>query len=104
MRKTLVLIIGILLVLAAMPSLFAAEAPAVFKAKCAACHGADATGQTAVGKTMKIRDFHSADVQKQSDAELTKIITDGKGKMPSFKGKLTNEEVASVVKFIRSLK
>ena len=104
MRKTLVLIIGILLVLAAMPSLFAAEAPAVFKAKCAACHGADATGQTAVGKTMKIRNFHSAEVQKQSDEELTKIITDGKGKMPSFKGKLTNEEVASVVKFIRSLK
>ena len=104
MRKTLVLILGILLVLAAIPSVFAADAPAVFKAKCAACHGADATGQTAVGKTMKIRDFHSADVQKQSDADLTKIITDGKGKMPSFKGKLTNEEVASVVKFIRSLK
>ncbi len=104
MRKTLVLTLGILLVLAAMPSLFAAEAPAVFKAKCAACHGADATGQTAVGKTMKIRNFHSAEVQKQSDAELTKIITDGKGKMPAFKGKLTNEEVTSVLKFIRSLK
>ncbi len=104
MRKTLVLILGILLVLAAIPSVFAADAPTVFKAKCAACHGADATGQTAVGKTMKIRDFHSADVQKQSDADLTKIITDGKGKMPSFKGKLSNEEVASVIKFIRSLK
>ena len=104
MRKTLVLTLGILWVLAAMPSLFSAEASAVFKAKCAACHGADATGQTAVGKTMKIRNFHSAEVQKQSDAELTKIITDGKGKMPAFKGKLTNEEVTSVLKFIRSLK
>lgn len=104
MRKTLVLTLGILFVLAAVPSLLAADAPAVFKAKCAACHGADGKGQTAVGKTMKIRDFHSADVQKQSDADLTKIIESGKGKMPSFKGKLTNEEVASVVKYIRSLK
>ncbi len=104
MRKGLVLVLGMLLILASVPALIAAEAPAVFKAKCAACHGADATGQTTVGKTMKIRDFHSAEVQKQSDEELTKIIEGGKGKMPAFKGKLTNEEVVSVVKFIRSLK
>lgn len=104
MRKTLVLTIAILLVLAAVPALFAADGAALFKAKCAACHGADATGQTAVGKTMKIRDFHAADVQKQSDADLTKIIEDGKGKMPSFKGKLTADEVTAVVKYIRSLK
>jgi cytochrome c6 len=103
MRKTLVLTVGILMVLVAVPSLLA-DGPAVFKAKCAACHGADGTGQTAVGKTMKIRDFHSADVQKQSDADLTKIIEGGKNKMPAFKGKLTADEIASVVKVIRSLK
>ncbi len=103
MRKTLALTLGILLTLAAA-SAIAADGAAVFKAKCASCHGADATGQTAVGKTLKIRDFHSADVQKQSDADLTKIITDGKGKMPSFKGKLTNEEIEAVVKYVRTFK
>lgn len=103
MRKTLVLTLGVLLVLAAATAM-AADGAALFKAKCAGCHGPDASGQTAVGKTMKIRDLRSADVQKQTDAELSKIIEDGKGKMPVFKGKLTGDEIAAVVKFIRSAK
>ena len=103
MRKTLVLTLGVLLILAAATAM-AADGAALFKAKCAACHGADGSGETAVGKAMKIRDLRSADVQKQSDADLTKTIEGGKGKMPVFKGKLNEEEVSAVVKFIRTLK
>ena len=55
-----------------------AAAEATFKAKCAMCHGADGKGKDA----MKTRDLSSADVQKQSDAELSAIISNGKGKMP----------------------
>src|SRR6202034_2421364 len=47
---------------------------ALYKSKCAACHGADGKGETAVGKADKIRDLGSADVQQQSDADLTAII------------------------------
>lgn len=75
-----------------------------FKAKCAMCHGADGKGETSMGKAMKIRDLGSADVQSQSDADLAKIITDGKGKMPKYDGKLTKDQVDEVVKFIRTLK
>jgi len=75
-----------------------------FKAKCAACHGATGAGDTTMGKNLKLRDLGSADVQKQSDDELTATITKGKGKMPAYDGKLTKEQVADVVKFIRSLK
>ena len=87
---------------------FTAWAPAetgadVFK-KCAACHGADGKGQTAMGKTMKLRDLASADVQKQSDADLTTIIAKGKNKMPAYDGKLTKEQTDLVVKYIRTLK
>lgn len=52
---------------------------------------------------MKIRDFHSPDVQKQSDADLTQIITAGKGAMPSYKGKLTDAQIKDLVGYIRSL-
>jgi len=76
----------------------------VFKNKCAMCHGADGKGETAMGKTMKIRDLGSADVQAQSDADLTGIITNGKGKMPKYDGKLTKDQIGDVVKFIRTLK
>ncbi len=79
------------------------DAASLFKSKCAACHGADGTGSTPVGKSMKIRDFHSPDVQKQSDADLTQIITAGKGAMPSYKGKLTDAQIKDLVGYIRSL-
>jgi cytochrome c6 len=76
-----------------------AAAEATFKAKCAMCHGADGKGKDA----MKTRDLSSADVQKQSDAELSAIITNGKGKMPPYKS-MTPDQVKDMVSYIRSLK
>src|SRR5271169_2029559 len=72
-----------------------AAAEATFKAKCAGCHGADAKGKEA----MKTRDLSSADVQKQSDADLSGIITNGKGKMPPYKT-LSADQVKDLVSFI----
>jgi cytochrome c6 len=77
---------------------------ATYKTKCAVCHGPDGKGDTSIGKTNKIRDLTSADVQKQSDAELTTIITDGKGKMPAYGKSLKADQVKELVAFIRSLK
>ena len=76
-------------------------AEATYKAKCALCHGADGKGETATGKTMKVKDFTSEEVQKMSDAELTDAITKGKGKMPPYKT-LTPEQVKDLVGYIRS--
>lgn len=75
----------------------------LFKAKCAACHGTEGSGDTTLGKSMKIRDFHSPDVQKQTDAELTGMITTGKGAMPAYKGKLTDDQIKQIVGYIRDL-
>jgi cytochrome c6 len=74
-----------------------------FKAKCAMCHGADGSGSTATGKALKVRDLGSADVQGQTDAQLTEIITSGKDKMPAYKGKLTDDQIKGLVVYIRSL-
>jgi len=71
----------------------------VYKTKCAMCHGADGKGKEA----MKTGDLASADVQKMSDADLSGMITNGKGKMPAYKT-LTPEQVKDLVAFIRSLK
>jgi cytochrome c6 len=73
-----------------------------FKAKCAMCHGADGTGSTPTGKALKVRDLGSADVQAQTDAQLTDIVNNGKGKMPAYKGKLTDDQIKELVAFIRS--
>jgi len=79
------------------------DAASLYKSKCAACHGADASGNTSIGKTMKIRDLHSADVQKQTDAQLTDIITAGKSPMPAYKDKLTGDQIKQLVGYIREL-
>jgi len=76
---------------------------ALYKAKCAACHGADGKGGTSMGKANKLRDLASADVQKQSDAELTTIIESGKGKMPAYGKSLKPDQVKELVTYIRSL-
>jgi cytochrome c6 len=76
----------------------AQDAAATYKAKCAMCHGADGKG----GK-MGTRDFASAEVKAETDAQLTDIITKGKGKMPSYDGKLKADEIKGLVAYIRSL-
>jgi len=81
-----------------------ADGGADFKAKCAMCHGADGKGDSGMGKTLKVRDLGSADVQGQSDADLNGIITNGKGKMPKYDGKLSKDQVSDLVKYIRTLK
>jgi cytochrome c6 len=102
MKRSLALVLLFALVL--VPVALAEDGAALFKGKCAMCHGPDGTGQTTMGKNLKLRDLGSGDVQKQTDAELTKITTDGKGKMPSYKAKLTAAEIDAVVKFIRTFK
>ena len=76
-----------------------AAAEAMYKAKCAGCHGADGKGKEA----MKTKDLASADVQKMSDADLSGIITNGKTPMPPYKT-MTPDQVKDMVAFIRSLK
>lgn len=85
----------------AVPSIASAQdSPAdVYKAKCAGCHGADGT------KTMMgAKPLSGAEVQGMSDADLNAAITNGKGKMPAYKGKLTDAQITGLVGYVRTLK
>ena len=81
-----------------------ADGGADFKAKCAMCHGPDGKGDTVMGKKFGLKDLGSAEVQKMSDADLTSTITNGKDKMPAYKGKLTDAQISDLVKYVRTLK
>ena len=105
MKRTLVMGLALSMAVVAMPrSAAAATAAETYKAKCAMCHGENGKGETTMGKNMKLRDLGSADVQKLSDADLTKVIADGKGKMPAYKGKLADADIEGLVKHIRTFK
>jgi mono/diheme cytochrome c family protein len=76
----------------------------LFKAKCAMCHGADAGGNTPMGKKFNIPDLRAPEIQKKSKAELANAIAKGKNKMPAFEGKMTSDEVNELATYIRQLK
>jgi cytochrome c6 len=75
----------------------------LYKTTCQKCHGADGVGNTPAGKKFEARDFHSADVQKETDAQLMKIITDGQKKMPSYKDKLSADQIKDLAAYVRQL-
>jgi cytochrome c6 len=82
---------------------FADDAEALYKSKCQMCHGADGKG-SAAGQKLGVRDFHAPEVAKEADAELIKITKEGKGKMPKFEGKLTDDQIKSLIAYIRKMK
>ncbi len=68
------------------------DAAAVYKAKCAACHGAD-------GK--KKGDLTAL---KGDEAAVAKEIADGipDKKMPAYKGKLSDAEIQALAKYLKA--
>jgi cytochrome c6 len=74
----------------------------LYKTKCIACHGADGSGDTPVGKSLKSADLRSPEVQKKSDAELADFIATGKGNMPSFRSSTSDQELHAIVAYVRS--
>ncbi|HYL91853.1 MAG TPA: cytochrome c [Alphaproteobacteria bacterium] len=82
----------------------AEDVAALYKTKCAVCHGPDGKGDTAAGKKLGVKDFHSPEIAKAKDAELIEATTKGKGKMPSYDKKLTDDQIKELIKYIRTLK
>ena len=82
-----------------------AQAPGAdtYKAKCAMCHGADGLAATPMAKSMKILSFKDPSMVKAPDAQLIASTTNGKGKMPAYKGKLTDAQIKDVVAYVRTL-
>jgi cytochrome c6 len=81
----------------------AKDAAPTFAAKCSMCHGKNGSGDSPMGKSMKVPDLRSKDVQSKSDAELDGIITKGKGMMPAYGKQLSKADISDLVAYIRHL-
>ena len=104
MRAKRTIAIAVLATVAVLPTAFAQNATeTTYNAKCAMCHGKDGLGETPAGKKMGVRSFKAPEVTKQSDKELTDVITNGKNKMPKYGEKLKAEEINELVKYVHTL-
>ena len=76
---------------------------AIFLDKCSICHGEDGTGKTAKGKKLKVKEIHTT-VKTESEPDMIKIATDGKGKdMDGFGKDYTPAQIKGLVEYYRSL-
>jgi mono/diheme cytochrome c family protein len=100
---------AILLALLAFPSALAwgqgdeAAGKELFMNQCSVCHGADASGKTAMAKSLgaTIQDFRSKQVQSLTDLDIRRVITEGKGIMPPL-GDLGTGNFTNLIAYIRS--
>ena len=98
----IVILLAVVLGLMIPTAIFAQSGGAdTFKAKCAMCHGPDGKKENPALGTKALT---GPDVQKMSVAELTAAITNGKGKMPAYKGKLTDDQIKAVAEYVKTLK
>jgi cytochrome c6 len=110
---SITIVVG-LIVLAAAASFFgnstqanslAGDAAGTYNSKCAKCHGRDGRSKTMRGRLTHSRNLSSGDWQNDvSDERIFNSISNGKGKMPSFKKSLTEAQIDELVKYVRRLR
>lgn len=109
MKKRMILALAVLI--ATVASSRAADAKQNWDKICAKCHGPDGKGNTPMGKKLRIVDHTDPKTQaKYTDEQMFKAIKEGvkdeKGsiKMKANREELTDEEIKTLVAYVRTLK
>jgi mono/diheme cytochrome c family protein len=78
----------------------------LFAKTCAACHGKTGLGDGPKAKSLKTAptDFSKAESQNQTDGEHFYKTKTGRGDMPKYEGKLTDDDIWNIVNYMRTLK
>ena len=78
----------------------------IYAEKCTVCHGPGGKGDGPGGAALnpKPRDHtDGAYMNARTDEQLSEVVHNGKGAMPAWKGILTDEQIAAVLKHVRTL-
>jgi len=107
--KSILAIVAITAIVACITPAFAAGDAAAgketYSKKCSSCHGTAGEGKDTLAKMLKV-ELHplgSKEVQDQSDADLKRVIAEGKGKMKAVAG-VDAKTVDDLIAYLRTLK
>ncbi len=79
------------------------SAAASYKKHCASCHGKDGRSKTFKAKLNHARNLTDAEWQDRvSDERIFNSIMNGKGKMPGYSKKLSEQQIDALVPFVRA--
>jgi mono/diheme cytochrome c family protein len=79
---------------------------ALYNKLCASCHGKAGLGDGVKARALKTfpGDFSKAAYQDQTDGEHFYKTKFGKGEMPKFEGKATDDDIWNMVNYMRTFK
>lgn len=78
----------------------------LYTKNCASCHGKTGLGDGVKARSLKDfpGDFSKSDFQKETDGDLFYKSKIGRGEMPKYEGKLSDDDIWNIVNFMRTLK
>jgi len=82
---------------------FAEDGAAVYKAKCAMCHGPTGTPSAGMAKAMGIKPVSDPSMKSLTVAQIEAAVKSGKGKMKPVAG-LSDAQVSAVAAYFKTLK
>jgi mono/diheme cytochrome c family protein/uncharacterized membrane protein len=75
----------------------------LFQKRCVKCHGADGTGRPARRRLTQIPDFTNAAWQaRRNDEQLLTSVLEGVDEMPSWRGRISEQQSRSLVAHVRA--
>lgn len=79
---------------------------ALYAKTCASCHGKTGLGDGPRAKSLKTlpTDFTKAESKNQTDGELFYETKTGRGDMPKYEGKLSDDDIWNMVNYVRTFK
>ena len=82
------------------------QSTALFKEKCARCHGEDGRGQTVIGQMVGAPNFTDGRWwnEEKTERRFVRSITEGKGEMPAFGKKLTRPDIKALAAYVRTFR
>lgn len=82
---------------------FAEDGAAIYKSKCAMCHGPTGSPSAGMAKSMGIKPVSDPSMSALTVAQISAAVKNGKGKMHAIAG-LTDPQVAAVAAYFKTLK
>jgi mono/diheme cytochrome c family protein len=78
----------------------------IYTKNCASCHGKTGLGDGVKARALKDfpGDFSKADFQNQTDGDHFFKTKNGRGEMPKYAGKLSDDDIWNVVNYMRTFK
>lgn len=78
----------------------AADAALLFARHCAACHGANGTGQSYVASQPAMPEVNDLTATEVTPDELYRTLSEGRGAMPAHARRLSEEERRELIRYI----